>query len=243
MGLKNLQKTWNGLGDTDPLYAICLDPLKKGRKWHEQEFFLSGKKEAAAVIKGISWLVKDFPKKRALDFGCGVGRVTQGLCKYFDAVVGVDIAPSMIKLAGKYNKYGRKCTYTVNSRSDLSIFNDKFFSFIYSTQTLQHIPPEFTKIYIREFMRILSDQGILVFYLPSHPKVTLRGMIFKYVPNFILNIYRKMKYGGNIELYWVKKDEVLKILRSCAIDLQILAATKYETKDLVHCQYIVRKMK
>ena len=36
---------------------------------------------------------------RALDFGCGVGRLTQALARRFDTVVGVDVSPQMVRLA------------------------------------------------------------------------------------------------------------------------------------------------
>ncbi len=38
----------------------------------------------------------------ALDFGCGIGRLTQLLCKFFKKCIGVDISKEMIKLANKY---------------------------------------------------------------------------------------------------------------------------------------------
>ncbi len=52
-----------------------------------------------------------FPKRRALDFGCGVGRLTQALARHFNIVDGVDIAPSMIELANQFNRSGGRCRY------------------------------------------------------------------------------------------------------------------------------------
>ena len=44
---------------------------------------------------------RDIPlgKGKALDFGCGVGRLSQALADYFDRVVGADVSPTMIGLA------------------------------------------------------------------------------------------------------------------------------------------------
>src|ERR1700682_912533 len=51
---------------------------------------------------------------RHLDFGCGVGRLTQGPASYFASVRGVDIAPSMIELAKRHNRYPDVCHYDLN---------------------------------------------------------------------------------------------------------------------------------
>ncbi len=41
---------------------------------------------------------------KALDFGCGVGRLTQALADYFNEVAGVDVSPTMVNKALEYNK-------------------------------------------------------------------------------------------------------------------------------------------
>lgn len=53
-----------------------------------------------------------------LDFGCGVGRLTQPLADHFNWFYGVDIVPSMIELANKYNPHGERCKYILNETSD-----------------------------------------------------------------------------------------------------------------------------
>lgn len=62
-----------------------------------------------ALIEYVRSLNIDCPRKHALDFGCGVGRLTQALAAHFDEVTGVDISPSMIKLAKKYSRHGDGC--------------------------------------------------------------------------------------------------------------------------------------
>ena len=104
---------------------------------------------------------------KALDFGCGVGRLTQALCLYFDQCYGVDIAPSMIELAEKYNRYTRKCRYYINSAQDLSLFENNSFNFIYSNIVLQHMEPKYSKNFIKEFIRVLAGDGLLIFQIPS----------------------------------------------------------------------------
>ena len=60
------------------------------------------------------------PHHQALDFGCGVGRLTQALAEHFERVAGVDIAASMIARARQENRHGDRVRYVVNERSDLA---------------------------------------------------------------------------------------------------------------------------
>jgi tRNA/tmRNA/rRNA uracil-C5-methylase (TrmA/RlmC/RlmD family) len=92
MELKQLKNNWERHAQTDPMWAILAVPEKLGRKWNAEEFFQSGKAEIAAIFRdaegfGISW-----KWGKALDFGCGIGRLTQAMCNYFESCYGVDIA-------------------------------------------------------------------------------------------------------------------------------------------------------
>jgi len=100
---------------------------------------------------------------RALDFGCGVGRLTQALGAAFERADGVDISETMIDLAREHNQLGDRCAYHVNLASDLALFPDASFDFVFSTIVLQHNPPAAATHYIEEFGRILAPGGIAVF--------------------------------------------------------------------------------
>jgi SAM-dependent methyltransferase len=168
MELKELQKNWHTFGKTDPLWAILTLPGKSGGKWDPEEFFATGRTEIAADLRKVKALGIRLRKGRALDFGCGVGRLTQALCRYFGECHGVDIAPSMIELARKYNRYGSHCHYHLNETDSLAAFADGTFDYIHSCIVLQHMEPRYSKNYLREFLRLLAPGGVLVFQIPSH---------------------------------------------------------------------------
>lgn len=167
MKLKQLQRTWDELGRWDPLWAILTKEDKINRRWKRDEFFKTGRDEIADVIQQVDQLIPGFPRRKALDFGCGVGRLTQAMCLYFEKCHGVDIAASMVKLAKEYNQHGDRCQYQVNANADLRIFPDDSLDFIYSNIVLQHMNQEFSQGYIEEFLRILKPAGVAVFQLPS----------------------------------------------------------------------------
>jgi Methyltransferase domain len=170
MNLKELQKNWDAFGRADPLWAILTDPARQGGKWDREQFFTSGRREIAKVMLKADALGLPARRESALDFGCGVGRLTQALCAYFEHCHGVDIASSMIGLAREYNAYGDRCEYHLNTAEDLHAFSANTFDFVYSNIVLQHMEARYSSGYIREFVRVLRPQGLLVFQVPSAPR-------------------------------------------------------------------------
>lgn len=160
--LDKLKNDWEHLAERDALWAILTDNTKAGRKWDIEEFMATGDAEIATVmnyLKGID-RIPNF-KGAALDFGCGVGRLTQALARRFASCIGVDISQQMIQKAELLNQFAG-CKYIAHSDARLP-FADESFSFIYSNIVLQHVPQHFAEQYLREFVRVLAPDGIAVF--------------------------------------------------------------------------------
>ena len=168
MKLNQLQKHWDEFGKRDPLWAILTLPEKANGGWDPAEFFANGEDEIQRAVSYARDQKAELNPQRALDFGCGVGRLTQALCQHFAECHGVDIAPSMIAGANRYNQYPTRCHYHLNDQDNLRLFPDNSFDFIYSVIVLQHIRPEYSLRYIREFLRVLAPNGIALFQIPSH---------------------------------------------------------------------------
>jgi ubiquinone/menaquinone biosynthesis C-methylase UbiE len=168
MEFRELQKSWAEWGRKDPFFAVLSLRDKKYNRWNEEEFFETGRREIAHIMEYVAALPSPPPYTRALDFGCGVGRLSQPLCSYFRECHGVDIAPTMLRLANRYNRRPDCCHFHLNERSDLKLFPDGHFSFVYSHLVLQHMRPEYAEKYIGEFVRLLCTGGIALFQIPSH---------------------------------------------------------------------------
>lgn len=219
MNIKSLKKKWNNYGKVDPLWTILTYADKKNNKWKVEEFFKTGQEEIEAVMKYIQSLKFNLIKKKALDFGCGVGRLTQPLANYFEEADGVDIAPTMIELAEKYNQQGARCKYFVNDTDNLKLFPDNNFDFIYTNIVLQHMEPRYSKKYIKEFLRILVPGGLLIFQLPIGKaneqtfKNRLKKCIIAITPKALLDALYKLRYGElRMDVYGVKKEEIVKLV-------------------------------
>lgn len=176
MKFERLQHNWHELGIKDPLWAVATAEQYRGGRWDPEQFFGTGRDQVQVILAAASRL--HFATNGcALDFGCGVGRLTQALTGAFDRVIGVDIAPSMIELARQYDIDAR-CEFIVNDRPDLSLFPDCHFDFVCSEITLMHMRPEYSFTYLREFVRVCKPGGLVVFQLPEEtPKQRLRARI------------------------------------------------------------------
>ncbi len=205
MNLRLLQKHWNFFGKSDPLWAVLTHPEKRNAGWDTEEFFQTGLSEVEAALNYVESLRPLPSKKRALDFGCGVGRLTQALALHFEQVYGVDISPAMIDHARAYNKHGNRCEYLHNQRSDLS----NQFDFIYSNITLQHMPPRYSKRYLREFLRLLSPDGVLLFQLPSQ-----RSGKFASIRSLPRRLYHHVLYPSApfMDMRGIRKENVVRWL-------------------------------
>lgn len=165
--LRAIGEGWERAAHEDALFNILTIPGKENGRWIEEEFFAQGVTEISEILERVSDLIG--PKGRALDFGCGVGRLTQALAAHFDEAHGVDIAPEMIRKAEEFSKLDNT-RFHLNLTSDLSQFETDSFDFIYTRIVLQHMPPEYQEGYVREFIRILSPVGLAVFDIPDGPE-------------------------------------------------------------------------
>jgi SAM-dependent methyltransferase len=208
--LTRLQTRWERLAREDPLWAVLTDPAKKGGAWDVGEFFRTGEREIEAVMAYVDSIWPGLRRARALDFGCGVGRLTQALAGRFERVVGVDISPTMIELARAHDRSGGRCEFLVNDSPDLALLASADFDFAYSNITLQHVPPAAAKGYLRELVRVLRPGGLLVFQLPTHRLRTARSGLVALLPAWL----RRRRAGG-MEMHALPRHEVEAVLR-CA---------------------------
>lgn len=201
------------------MWAVLTAPDKRGKRWDPAEFFRTGVEAVDGVLGEARARGLNIRRHRALDFGCGVGRLTQALARHFDEVWGVDIAPAMIELAESYNRYGEKCRYVVNEAGDLSRFPDGYFDFILSLITLQHMPPETAKGYLKEFVRVLAKGGVLIFQAAAEPTTVPTGSVARLgraigglFPAGLCRAYRGLRHGHHIDMYGIPRAEVMDLL-------------------------------
>jgi ubiquinone/menaquinone biosynthesis C-methylase UbiE len=160
-------QAWEDWGSVNPLYAILTDPVY--RSGGDVDTFLdSGAGTVEWLLKEVDQLGLSPTRGAALDFGCGVGRLTWALAGQYSEVVGVDVAASMVARARELHSDLKNCRFEVNQSPDLSLFPDESFDLVLTLFVLQHLPTtEMIAGYLREFVRVLRPDGALVVQLPS----------------------------------------------------------------------------
>ena len=219
LNLKELQNNWDRLAGEDALWAVLSDDQKRGGKWDVEEFFRTGQTEIEGLLLKMEHLSLPFRRDKALDFGCGVGRLSQALASHFKEVVGVDIAPNMIQLANRFNQHGSACRFVLNQQPELRQFESAQFDVIYTNIVLQHMQPRFAKRYIKEFLRLLKVGGRVIFQIPAHPQTAgIRWRIVKtakrVLPVSIARWFRKNPDEPRMEIYGVDLAAIVRLVES-----------------------------
>lgn len=185
-----LRRTWERHGRTDPLWAILTDTGKRGGGWDAAAFFATGRDEIARLVRKVDAVGALDRRERALDFGCGVGRLTEAIADHFERVDGVDISEAMVERARECSAHPDACHYHVNTRGDLRLFEDATFDLVHSSIVLQHVGRELAASYLAEFVRVLRPGGVLHFQLPTTPRWNLGGVTVRVLPTPILDRLR-----------------------------------------------------
>jgi SAM-dependent methyltransferase len=173
------REVWNRRARADAFGAILSGKGPTSRKWTNAEFFESGEQEVRIVLAYLTELGVYFQRRDALEFGCGLGRLSRALSHYFGTVLGVDVSDVMIGRAKELNSSASNLRFILNVADDLSGITGDSFDFILSDIVLQHIPPELSKGYLTELMRLLRPGGIMVFQLPG--AATRHGLLSREV--------------------------------------------------------------
>jgi len=158
---------WDRFAQDDPLFAILSEENRKGLKWDLVEFFQTGEDLLYPEIEEILGKYELKSKVRALDFGCGVGRLSRCLLRYFDVVYGIDVSKEMISLARELNPDAEKINFLDRSEPGLKEFKDATFDFVLSLIVVQHIPKKHIFDYLESLIRITRKDGLLFLQIPA----------------------------------------------------------------------------
>jgi SAM-dependent methyltransferase len=165
--LQRMRADWNQRAGEDAYYYVAFGR----RSQDDEEFFAS----ARDVMKLLEMELKRLRgRDAALEIGCGPGRLMRPMGRHFTEIHGVDVSDAMIQLARErlHDTPGAHPHHT--SGSDLRLFPDARFDFVYSYAVFQHIPSRDVVFnYLREAYRVLKPGGILrcqLNGLPQHVK-------------------------------------------------------------------------
>lgn len=209
--LEKVRQVFERFGSEDPLYAALTRNELRGNRWDPDEFFATGRAQIQRVMEYVAALGLAPGRGRALDFGCGAGRLTQGLAEHFHEAVGVDIAESMVNAARGFNRHGERVSFLVNTAPDLGLFPAGSFDFVYTNKVLQHIPPDIQERYVGEFVRVLRPGGVAVFQMRNGPRIrpgSLRAVLYTLNRRHFRRFAQRIRGRAPYEMHYLARARV-----------------------------------
>lgn len=166
--MDKIEKKWEYFGETNPYFAVSTFDKFKSENLDDTalvNFFESGEEYTKRIWQEIeNNLQTDFRPRKALDFGCGVGRITLPIARRCESVVGVDISENMLKEARRNSeRFSLENVDFVKGDDDLTKVSGEF-DFIHSFIVFQHIKPKTGEAIFKKFVEMLADGGIGVLH-------------------------------------------------------------------------------
>jgi ubiquinone/menaquinone biosynthesis C-methylase UbiE len=159
---------WKQWGKDDPLWGVSAWANKQRSgpsPWTAEEFYGQGESDWQDFER--AWLQYGVDRRSCLEIGCGAGRITKHLARFFDQVCAVDVSEHMIEIArGGVNAGNVEFSITDGIHLPQG---DRSVKAIFSTHVLQHLDSvEIGFSYFREFLRVLDDGGTLMIHIPLY---------------------------------------------------------------------------
>lgn len=194
--IEKIANEWEEMGKKDPKWGALTTP-GKAAQWGDKEFLDTGVSEINLVL---DWLeensIKVDTKGRALDFGCGPGRLTLALSTFFSESIGLDVSPSMLKEAERLAAgHPGEFQFLLSEPESIEVIGQKKFKLIYSNHVLQHIPQNSAKKIIGQLCQALDDDGVLVLKVPYKRRFTVGKLIDMVTPLRLEDFFYKLRFG------------------------------------------------
>ncbi len=162
-----MQREWNERGVSDPQGFIG-----RGYAASDTQFWASGAPDLEGLI--LDGLDLD-PGASALEIGCGVGRLLRPLAARAARVIGVDIAPAMVKQGRALLADLPHVSFQV-TQGRFDGVADASVDLVYSFAVFQHIPAKGVIAgYVDEAARVLRGGGVFKFQVDGRRRPFWRG--------------------------------------------------------------------
>jgi SAM-dependent methyltransferase len=153
-----MRDDWNARAREDAGYYVAF-----GRRDQDDAEFYS---TATEMVTSLESELRRVPLSerggwRALEIGCGPGRLMRPMSRHFVEIDGVDVSDEMIAIARQRLGDIPNAHPHHTDGASLSLFPEETFEFVYSYAVFQHIPSrEVVLQYLRETHRVMRTGGL-----------------------------------------------------------------------------------
>jgi SAM-dependent methyltransferase len=217
---------WRELGVTEPYWGVLSHPDFRRDKLTPEgiaRFYESGPFHIGPIAAALEQLTGRPPSGRALDFGCGVGRLAEAMTAHAGDVTGVDISPGMLALA---RAPGNRVTYVDQMPAGP-------FDWINSFIVFQHIPQARGEAIIKDLLSRLADGGMLSLQIvvwrdanrQPPPEIGWRRLVSR----DLLHRARAQRLPvGHIQMYDYDLSKVVRLMNLAGIEEIRLVSTNHD---------------
>lgn len=172
--LSRMRREWNRRALENARHYVATGQ----REWSDEDFFAAGEQELKDHVfndLGNICQGRDPRTMRVLEIGCGAGRVTRALARFFGEVYAVDISRHMVRQARQAVAPFPNAHIFRNNGKDLSAVRRRWWhrfgiggkleiDFAFSCLVFQHIPSRAViESYLSEVNRLLRPGGLFKF--------------------------------------------------------------------------------
>src|SRR5437867_9153906 len=136
--LDRMRADWNDRAREDARYYVAFG--RRGQQ--DEEFFASASDVVRLLEEELKRLPRDIPpeRRKALEVGCGPGRLMRPMSRNFGEIHGVDVSDEMIRLAEERFRGASGMHLHATNGSDLAPLSADYFDFVYSYAVFRHVP-------------------------------------------------------------------------------------------------------
>ena len=219
---------WKRLGETNPYFGVLSNAQYQGLTLNEDvrsKFFLSGARHVELLFKVLEDCFGEIPRGKALDFGCGVGRITQAMAAAFDSVVGLDIAPGMLAEARRNAADSGLTNVEYHSSLDPDGLKPLSYDLVHSYIVLQHIPVWTGEPIIEKLINAVRPGGIGALHMTIAPArgrfaAAFRNLIKRNRPLRIIGNLAKRRHWNSpvMEMNLYRTERIIDLLARSGIE-------------------------
>lgn len=168
-----IASAWQAFGETEPHWSVLTqDEYRQDNLAASIDlFYRSGRRDVDAFFNFLRRAAIPTSFAKALDFGCGVGRLTLGLAQFAEQVVGVDISPPHLRLAAERAReegIDNVAFEAIGSVDELNRYRG--FDLVLSLIVLQHNPPPVMAALYARLLAALAPNGVAIVQIPTFIK-------------------------------------------------------------------------
>lgn len=214
---------WRVLGETEPYWGVLTHPdyrMENLNAANLEAFYRTGVEYIQAIAGKLGQATGAKPSGRALDFGCGAGRLSEAMTAYADTY-GYDISPGMLERA---RARGGNATYVDELPSGT-------FDWINSFIVFQHIPPARGMVLIEQALKRLALGGHISLHVTTWTEEHLKPAPLTGWRRFVRPLVERAQdqalQTGTIMMYDYDLSEVCRLVNQAGIPEMTLLTTDH----------------